>query len=230
MRKSKFAVVCGAALALAATPLLGVSSASAGTTSSNAGGASAAVVTGSVAQSSGIQTAFTQFTTPTAKYLKHMCYLDLSTYYGGTFTSGKMTKQMYGSKKCKRITATITPGGGPVWKVGVEWATWGSGSDVEDPAPYVYYTNGSTTVDVSFSKDVQKAGLEFEPNLFEEETVTAHYHGGAADFSFDVTANGSAGAKLVGAKSTDGKFNTITLSDPMGDFAVAQIRACLKKC
>lgn len=236
MRKTKFIVAMAASVGLVAASFVGATSASA-SSGSNTGSAPALRSAPSAAPTSEILTPFKQYTAPlplSNKYLKKMCYLDLEPFYGGSFSSGTMEKQLYGSRKCKTIDVTVTPGGGPVWQVGVEWATWNSPPNAEIPNPYVYYTNGSTSLKVTFSKPVRKAGLEAEPNLFQEETFTATYGGtGGASFSFPVTANGSAGSMLIGAKAQGAgtnKFTTIDIVDNLGDFAVAQIRACLKKC
>lgn len=231
MNKTKLAVALGAAVAVGVA-MMGTTAASAGTPGSNSG-SSVALRSGPAAAPTGDLTPFTQYLDPTAPYLKRMCYLDLAPYYGSTFSSGAMVKQMYGNRKCKKIKVTITPGGGPVWQVGVEWATWGVPPQAEIPNPYVYYTNGSTSIDVSFSKNVSKAGLEVEPNLFQEEQFTATYTGGSTNFQLNVTANGSAGSRLIGAKATGtgtSMFNNINVADNLGDFALAQVRACLKKC
>jgi hypothetical protein len=233
MHKTKLILAVGASAAVAATTMMGSATAFAGSSSTNTGTAATYASSASVAPS-GVQTAAKVFDQPNGKYLKKMCYVDLSDDYaaGGTIQSPqKMVKQMYGNKKCKKISVTISPTTGYVGQVpSGGWASWGSPPDTESATPYVYYNGGGTTLNVTFSKPVQKGGMEAEPNPFEEHTISAHFGGsGGADFDVSVVANGSSGAKLLGAKSKDGKFDEIDVSSDI-DFAVAQIRACVSKC
>jgi hypothetical protein len=104
-----------------------------------------------------------------------------------------------------------------------DWATWGSPPDAEDPFPSVFYTQGETSVEFTFSKRLSIWGFEAQPNPFDDRTFTVDYYDGATFLGSVVrTINGNGGARLLAASHAGGFTRAIVSTDT--DFAMAQLR------
>jgi hypothetical protein len=214
MHKSKLVVALGSVIALAAAPVV-TSTAASASTGSNSGtavtrSAPAAAPTGHVSAKK-----FKKFAQPTKKYTGKSCAFDLS----GIPDFTEVTQV----EACgQTVTFSVSmnkrtvPGGG--------WASWGSPPDTESATPAVLYSNGATSVTLSFSKGGKVGGVEAEPNPFEVHSFDASFMKGSKTRGTihrdDV--DGNAGAKLLGGKAKK-SFDTIVISSDI-DFAIAQIR------
>ena len=106
------------------------------------------------------------------------------------------------------------------------WSTWGAPPNVESPTPRVLWTNGATSLTLTFSESVQLFGLEAQPNTAVVSPLLASFFQGAnlvGEISLDVDGNG--GARLFAASSTT-PFDKLVLSST-DDFAIAQVRAAI---
>jgi hypothetical protein len=113
------------------------------------------------------------------------------------------------------LVALTTPG---------TWSSWGSPPNVESSTPRVLWTNGLTSLTVTFNQPVVTFGLEAQPNTSVVSSILASFYQGASligEIPLDV--DGNAGARLFAAASTT-PFDKIVFSST-DDFAIAQIRA-----
>jgi len=206
MRKSKLVVAIGAAVALAATPLLTATTAAAASgTNSGTAATSGVMVTGTSAACGGKQIG------RPAGYPDGTKLVDLSGIADFTPVS---------SKNNVKFTPTLEKRSVPG-----SWATWGSPPDTESATPNILYTVGATSIKVTLPDRGARraAGMEVEPNPFAEHTFTAVFakKSGEEICTATVVANGEAGAKLLAAKVRRAK--TITVSSDT-DFSIAQVR------
>jgi hypothetical protein len=207
MRKSKLVVAIGAAVALAATPLLTATTASA-SSGSNSG---SAVTRGTLA--AGTAAACAKQLSQPSEYPDTTKLVDLSGIADFTQVSTQN-----GVKFVPTMEKRSVPG---------SWATWGSPPATESATPNILYTAGGTSVTVTLPKRGAKkgvAGMEVEPDPFEVHTFTATYtkKSGAEICTATVDADGNAGARLLAAKGVK-RAKTITVSSDVA-FSVAQIR------
>jgi len=103
------------------------------------------------------------------------------------------------------------------------WGTWGSPPDVETATPRVLWTNGATSLTLSFSLPLQLFGAEAQPDTTVVSSITASFFLGASlvgEIPLDVDGNG--GARLFAASSTT-PFDSVVFNSTDG-FALAQIR------
>jgi hypothetical protein len=103
------------------------------------------------------------------------------------------------------------------------WTSWGSPPDVETATPRVLWTNGATSLTLTFNAPLVLFGLEAQPNTSVVSPITASYFQGAnlvGEIPLDV--DGSGGARLFAASSTT-PFDKVVLSST-DDFAIAQVR------
>ena len=104
------------------------------------------------------------------------------------------------------------------------WASWGAPPNVESSTPRVLWTNGFTSLTLTFSESVELFGLEAQPNTSVVSPILASFFQGAnlvGEIPLDVDGNG--GALLFAASSTT-PFDKVVLSST-DDFAIAQVRA-----
>jgi hypothetical protein len=104
------------------------------------------------------------------------------------------------------------------------WASWGAPPDVESSTPRVLWTNGATSLTLTFSQSVELFGMEAQPNTSVVSSILASFFAGAnlvGEIPIDVDGNG--GARLFAASSTT-PFDKVVLSST-DDFAIAQVRA-----
>ena len=119
---------------------------------------------------------------------------------------------------------TVTPDTGLVaLTVPTTWGSWGSPPNVESSTPRVLWTNGATSLTLTFSHAVGIFGVEVQPNTSVVSSILASYYQGAnlvGEISLDVDGNG--GARLFAASSTT-LFDKVVISST-DDFAIAQAR------
>jgi hypothetical protein len=107
--------------------------------------------------------------------------------------------------------------------VGVDWSTWGTPPDTEEPFPSIFYTQGATSVEFSFSERLSTWGFEAEGNPFDVRSFTVDYYDGATLVgSISRSIDGNGGARLLAATFAAGFTRAIVSTDT--DFAVAQLR------
>jgi hypothetical protein len=103
------------------------------------------------------------------------------------------------------------------------WGAWGSPPDVESATPRVLWTNGVTSLTITFGTQVGLFGVEAQPSTQVVSSMLASFFQGASligEIPLDV--DGNAGARLFAASSTT-PFDTVVLSST-DDFAISQIR------
>ena len=210
MRKSKLVVAIGAAVALAAAPLM-TATASSAAPGGNSGGAvtRAPGYTAPAGDSGGC----TQLMAP-ADYPANTVLSDLSGFSDFSPVTGPLGR-------VKSFVPTLEKRSVPG-----SWATWGSPPDTETDTPHIAYTAGATSITLTLKKKGAKTvGMEVEPNPFAVHTFTAVYtsKGGGASCTISRSADGSAGARVLAATATF-KAKTVTVSSDV-DFAIAAIRA-----
>jgi hypothetical protein len=104
------------------------------------------------------------------------------------------------------------------------WSSWGSPPDVESSIPQVLWTNGATSLSITFSNPLGLFGFEAQPNTSVVSSMVASFFlGGSLIGEIPLDVDGNAGARLFAASSTT-PFDTVVLSST-DDFAIAQIRA-----
>jgi hypothetical protein len=207
MRMSKLVVALGAAMAVAAAPLMMATSASAAS-GSNAGSPTRVSGYSAPAANPG---ACTQIMNP-AGYPSNTKLVDLS----GIADFTPVTKQN-GVSFSPALEKRSVP---------ASWGTWGSPPDTESATPNILYTAGATSITLKFPKRGRSTvGAEVEPNPFEVHTFTAvlKTKGGATLCTITRDADGSAGARVLAATAS-GKVKTMTISSDV-DFAIAQVRS-----
>ena len=103
------------------------------------------------------------------------------------------------------------------------WATWASPPNTETATPRVLWTDGLTTLDLSFSSGVGIFGLEAQPNTEVPSLITATFFSGAVSLgTIPINVNGNGGARLFAAQTT-GLFTRVSLTST-DDFAIARLR------
>lgn len=158
---------------------------------------------------------FTVFSTPTS------AYTSVTTDFGGGDGSGGTISSLGPFTFSTPMSERSVPNGG--------WATWNCPPATESCTPNVLYTNGATTLTMTISGSFNTIGFELEPDIFQQETVTATFFASdGTSFTLSLNPNGSAGALLY-AVQDDTAGSTITsvvIVDTAGDdFAIAQLRA-----
>lgn len=213
MGKSKLVVAIGTTVAMAALPLVTANMASASTSGSNSGSAVTRTAATAYAPTSKTTGKFKAFEQPKGKYTKKSCAIDLSSI--ADFTE---VTQVSGCGQTVNLSISMNkrtvPNGG--------WASWGSPPWTETATPAVLYSNGATSVTLTFAKS-NFSGVEVEPNPFEVHTFNGVWKNkkGKEIGSATADADGSSGARLIGAKAK--KATSLTISSDI-DFAIAQIR------
>jgi hypothetical protein len=104
------------------------------------------------------------------------------------------------------------------------WSSWGAPPIVESSTPRVLWTNGFTSLTLTFSESVGLFGFEAQPNTSVVSPILASFFQGAnlvGEIPLDVDGNG--GALLFAASSTT-PFDKVVISST-DDFAIAQVRA-----
>lgn len=218
MRKSTLIVAFAASAAL-----VGASAGSSLAAGHHAGSNSGHAVTGKVnyhpAKPTRITAGFRAFAQPVARYTSRSCDIDLSAIADFTPVSS-----VTGCGTTVTLSSTFEKRSVPN-----SWASWGSPPDTESATPNLLYSVGATTATVDFGKRVKTGGFEYEPDLFQVETVTVEFHRGAdgtgpivGTITRDV--DGSSGARLFGGHRRHG-FKSAVVSNSAGDdFGIAQIR------
>jgi len=189
---------------------------------------------------------FSAFKKPNNKYLKGMCLADPS----GLGEYAEVTEVDMPGEKCLIHSVSFSKPEGPdgvdnaatlqVLHVPTSWPSWAPPPYTETATPWVLYTQGATSVKMTFGADGQyagtncKGGVEVQPS----GTQTHKYQGDFRDVagnllgSVFVSANGNGGARLLGADTTgDPRIKTITVTDisttvTPTDFAMAQLHDC----
>ena len=206
MRKSKLVVAIGAAVAVAALPLMTATTASAAS-GSNSG--SAVTRDAGYSAPAGDAGGCTQLAQP-SDYPANTKLSNISTLADFTPVSsvGKV-------KFSPTLEKRSVPG---------SWATWGSPPFTEGATPHILYTVGATSITVTFPRRIETVGMEVEPNPFAVHTFTAvlKKRSGATICTISVSADGSAGARLLAATAS-ARVKTMTVSSDV-DFAIAQVR------
>jgi hypothetical protein len=102
------------------------------------------------------------------------------------------------------------------------WATWGSPPDTEGSTGRVLYSQGATSITLTFTGCTPTtAGFEAEPNPFADHSMTATFYSGpTSQGAITRIVSGSAGARLFAA---DGSFDRIVFNST-ADFAIARVR------
>ena len=120
-------------------------------------------------------------------------------------------------------TITVSPTAMKL-SVSSSWATWGSSPYTESAYPNVLYTQGATSLKLSFSSRVGVAGVEAEPNPGDVHAMTAVFKRGSKTLG-TVTRdiNGASGARILGGRMKKPKIKSIKISSDV-DFAIAKIR------
>ncbi|HEX8199178.1 MAG TPA: PEP-CTERM sorting domain-containing protein [Isosphaeraceae bacterium] len=116
------------------------------------------------------------------------------------------------------------PGGG--------WNTWSSAPDAESATPRVLggdnFDISLSSLTMTFDRPVYLFGVEAEPETFDTWTFTAtFFNGGDVVGSFSRDIFGSAGARLLAARATDGDLFTRVDVTTGTNFALAQFRYSL---
>lgn len=203
MRKSKLVVAIGAAVALAATPLMTSTAMAAG--GSNAG---SATYNKSYAAPTGDAGGCTQIMSP-ADYPANTKLADISGLADFTPVS-----EVGRFKFAPTLEKRSVPG---------SWATWGSPPDTEGATPHILYTAGATSIEVKKRRS-KTLGMEIEPNPFAVHTFTAVYSlADGSSCTITRSADGSAGARVLAATAPV-KIKKVTVSSDV-DFSIAQVRA-----
>jgi hypothetical protein len=104
------------------------------------------------------------------------------------------------------------------------WASWGTPPNVESSTPRVLWTNGATSLTLTFTQSVELFGIEAQPNTSVVSSIDASFFAGAnlvGEIAMDVDGDG--GARLFAASSTT-PFDKVVLTST-DDFAIAQVRA-----
>jgi len=208
MRNMKVIFTLGAAVAVAATSLLGATAASA--SSSNSG---AAVTRGVAAKVTGIQACGQQYSQPgDTGYMSSTKKVNIDAIADFTPVD-KVGKVKFSPTMEKRSV----PG---------SWATWGSPPFTESATPNILFTGGGTSVTITLPKKGKKIiGAEVEPDPFEVHNFTGTYMNkkGKTICTINVDADGNAGARLLAAAMASGKAKSMTISSDV-DFSIAQVR------
>jgi hypothetical protein len=103
------------------------------------------------------------------------------------------------------------------------WTSWGSPPQTESATPRVLWTNGSTSVTLTFGNSTT-FGFELQPNTSTPSSLTAEFFNGAVSLgSITRNVNGNAGARLFAARTTTGSFDRVVITGT-DDFAIAQVR------
>jgi hypothetical protein len=103
------------------------------------------------------------------------------------------------------------------------WATWALPPNTETATPRVLWTDGLTTLDLSFNGGVGIFGLEAQPNTEVPSLITASFfNGGTLLGTIPINVNGNGGARLFAAQTT-GLFTRVSLTST-DDFAIARLR------
>lgn len=104
------------------------------------------------------------------------------------------------------------------------WGSWDSPPDTESATPRVLWSNGFTSVALTFSLPLSLFGFEAQPNTLALISMTATFFNGMAQVGQIMqNVDGNGGARLFAATSTT-PFDSVVLSST-GDFAIAQLRA-----
>ena len=106
------------------------------------------------------------------------------------------------------------------------WGTWACPPATESCTPNVLYTQGATSLTLTLTSAANIVGFELEPDAFAQEQVTAEYFNGVTPLgTISLSPNGSSGALLFAAQSSQ-EITSVLITDTAGDeFAIAQLRA-----
>ena len=186
------------------------------------------------------------FDLPTDEYLEDMCLADLSELDLGS----EVTEVDMPGEVCMIHKVSFTSPAGPdgvsdvlplqILQVPSTWPSWGSPPFTQISNPRVLSTQGQTSVVMTFGgEDVYggtncKGGVEVQPEGLDDHLFKGEfrdYFGNVLGTVY-TTANGNAGARLLGAATTgDPLIKSITVTDistavgPTG-FALAQLHDC----
>jgi len=120
---------------------------------------------------------------------------------------------------------TITPDSPLVaLTVPTTWSSWGSPPNTESSTPRVLWTDGLTSLTLSFSEPLGIFGFEAQPNTSTVSPIDVTFFAGitqVGQITLDVDGNG--GARLFAALSTV-PFDSVVINST-DDFAIAQVRA-----
>ena len=157
---------------------------------------------------------FTVFPQPTSSYTS------VTTDFGGGDGSGASISSLGPFTFSSPLAEFSVPG---------SWATWGSPPATESATPNVLFTQGATTLTLAVSGSFNTVGFELEPDLFQQETVTATFLASdGSTFTLTLSPNGSAGALLFAVQddTAGSTITSVSIVDLAGDdFAIAQLRA-----
>jgi len=219
VRKSTFIVAFAASAALVAASTGTTFASASGHAVGNSGHAVTLKPTKHAPAAPASVNAFKAFAQPVAKYTSKSCDIDLSSL--ADFTP---VNSVTDCGTTVSLSSTFEKRSVPN-----SWASWGSPPDTETDTPNILYSAGATSATVNFGKTVKWGGFEYEPDLFQVETVTVTFYKGAngtgkvrGTITRDV--DGSFGARLFGGHSRRG-WKSATISNNAGDdFAIAQVR------
>jgi hypothetical protein len=211
MRKSFVALLT--IVALAAAPMVGAdASAPSGTNT----GTAPVTSNGWTPAAPGVNDV-KQIVDPDADYTEATCKIHLTRFED--FDSRRFVAGCFAPPNKERVDFEPTV---EKRKVPRSWATWGSPPDTEGKHPNILYTNGSTTLTVSFSAPMTIVGVEAEPNPFEVHTFQMEFFSGATSLGVITRdINGDHGARLLAGQS-DGITSVVITSDV--DFSIGRIR------
>lgn len=217
MRKSLLAVGIASAAAMVA---LGAPASNASSSASNSGHhVSGKVVHNFHAAKTTASKKFKAYDDPTSKYTGKSCNIDLSSL--ADFTP---VDSVSGCKTTVSLSSTFEKRSVPN-----SWGSWSSPPNSESATPNLLYSVGATTATIDFGTKVKTGGFEYEPDLFQVETVTVEFHKGANGTGAIVgtitrDVDGSSGARLFGATAKKGFKSAVVSNNSGDDFGIAQIR------
>ncbi len=122
------------------------------------------------------------------------------------------------------LTMTISPSSVAHTVPGGGWSTWSSSPYSETSTPRLLADYSSTSVWLNLSTPLFIFGFEAEPDPFGLYGITADfYNGGTLVGSITRTVEGSAGARLFAAQTTDLSFTSVHVTSGV-DFGMGQFR------
>lgn len=122
------------------------------------------------------------------------------------------------------LTMTISPSSVAHTVPGGGWSTWSSSPYSETSTPRLLADYSSTSVWLNLSTPLVIFGFEAEPDPFGLYDITADfYNGGTLVGTITRAVEGSAGARLFAAQTTDLSFTSVHVTSAY-DFGMAQFR------
>jgi hypothetical protein len=106
------------------------------------------------------------------------------------------------------------------------WEVWNSSPATETSNPRVGYTNGASSLQITFSSGVKTFGFEAEPDNYTTEAMEAIFYSGDAEVgTLNLSPNGNGGALLFAATTSTDPFTKVAVFNLEGDdFAMGRER------